>query len=106
MISMFMVAIPVSAVIGAPLSTSILYLDGFLGFKGWQWVFISEAIPRAILSRHWFYMTDHPSQAHWLEPDERDWLVRRQEAEVRQREAAHSMSVWQVLRNPRAIALG
>ena len=68
MISMFMVAIPVSAVIGAPLSTSILYLDGFMGIKGWQWVFISEAIPALILSVvTWFYMTDHPSQAHWLE---------------------------------------
>jgi MFS transporter, ACS family, tartrate transporter len=42
MVSMFMVAIPMSAVIGAPLSTSILYLDGFLGLRGWQWVFISE----------------------------------------------------------------
>jgi MFS family permease len=44
MVSMFMVAIPVSAVIGAPLSTSILYMDGYLGFRGWQWVFISEAV--------------------------------------------------------------
>src|SRR3978361_2491675 len=33
MVSMYMVAIPMSSVIGAPLSTSILYLDGFLGFK-------------------------------------------------------------------------
>jgi MFS transporter, ACS family, tartrate transporter len=107
MISLYMVAIPVSAVIGSPLSTSILYMDGFLGIKGWQWVFISEAIPALILSVvTWFYMTDHPSVAKWLEPDERDWLIKRQEAEVRQREAAHSMSVAQVLRNPRVIALG
>jgi ACS family tartrate transporter-like MFS transporter len=49
MVSMFMVAIPVSAVIGAPLSTSVLYMDGFLGLRGWQWVFIrgrSGADPR------------------------------------------------------------
>ena len=45
MVSMFMVAIPVSAVIGAPLSTSILYLDGFMD-RGWQWIFIREACPR------------------------------------------------------------
>jgi MFS transporter, ACS family, tartrate transporter len=71
--------------------------------RGWQWVFISEAIPALILSVvTWFYMTE----ALWLEPDEREWLVARQEAEVRQREAAHSMSVLQVLRNPRVIALG
>lgn len=107
MVSMYMVAIPVSAVIGAPLSTSILYMDGFLGFKGWQWIFISEAIPALVLAVvTWFYMTDHPSQAKWLEPEERDWLVKRQEAEVRQREAAHSMSIWQVMKNPKVLALG
>ena len=82
-------------------------MDGFLGFKGWQWVFISEAMPALILSVvTWFYMTDHPSQAKWLEPEEREWLVARQEAEVRQREAAHSISVLQMLRNPRVLALG
>src|ERR1700761_7773611 len=41
MVSMYMVAIPVSAVIGAPLSTFILgIMDGVMGFRGWQWVFI------------------------------------------------------------------
>jgi len=108
MVSMYMVAIPVSAVIGAPLSTWILSaMDGVGGFKGWQWVFILEAIPALVLSVvTWFYMTDHPSQAQWLEKDERDWLVKRQEAEVRQREEAHGMSVWQTMKNPKVIALG
>jgi ACS family tartrate transporter-like MFS transporter len=107
MVSMYMVAIPVSAVIGAPLSTSILYMDGVLGLRGWQWIFISEAIPALILSVvTWFYMTETPAVANWLAPDERDWLVKRQAAEVRQIEQAHGMSVWQVIRNPRVLALG
>ncbi len=108
MVSMYMVAIPVSAVIGAPLSTYILgVMDGVMGFKGWQWVFLLEAIPALVLSVvTWFYMTDHPSQAQWLEADERDWLVKRQEAEVRQREDAHGMSVWQTMKNPKVLALG
>jgi MFS transporter, ACS family, tartrate transporter len=107
MVSMYMVAIPVSSVIGAPVSTSILYLDGFWGIKGWQWVFISEAIPALILSVvTWFYMTETPAQARWLANDERDWLVKRQAAEVRQIEDSHRMSVWQVLRNPKVLALG
>ena len=50
MVAMFMVAIPFSAVIGSPLSSAILYADGFLGLRGWQWVFISEAVPAVILS--------------------------------------------------------
>jgi MFS transporter, ACS family, tartrate transporter len=97
----------VSAVIGAPLSTAILYLDGFLGFRGWQWVFISEAIPALILSVvTWFYMTESPAVANWLEKDEREWLVKRQDAEVRQIEASHGMSVWEVMKNPKVLALG
>jgi ACS family tartrate transporter-like MFS transporter len=107
MVSLYMVAIPFSAVIGAPLSTLILYMDGFLGFKGWQWIFISEAIPALILSAVvLWYMTDHPSEAKWLADDERDWLVKRQDAERRQREAVHNPSVLQVLGNPRVLTLG
>src|SRR6201986_5111897 len=100
MVSLYMVAIPFSAVIGAPLSTLILYTDGFLGFRGWQWVFISEAVPAVILSAVvLWYLTDTPAQAHWLAADERDWLVQRQAAERRQREAVHNLSVLEVLRN-------
>jgi D-galactonate transporter len=108
MVSMYMVAIPVSAVIGAPVSTLLLqFMDGLLGFKGWQWVFIAEALPAIILSVIvLFYMTDEPSQAKWLADDERAWLVNRQAAERREREAVHDLSVMQVLFNPRVVTLG
>ena len=79
-------------------------MDGFLGFRGWQWVFISEAIPALILAVvTWFYMTESPSAANWLEKDEREWLVKRQAAEVRQIEASHGMSVWEVMKNPKSL---
>jgi MFS transporter, ACS family, tartrate transporter len=107
MVAMFMVAIPLSAVIGSPLSSAILYADGFLGLRGWQWVFISEAVPAIILSGVvLWYLTDTPAQAHWLAADERNWLVQRQAAERRQREAVHNLSVLDVLRNPRVLTLG
>ena len=53
-----------------------------------------------------WYLTDTPAQAHWLAADERDWLVQRQAAERRQREAVHNLSVLEVLRNPRVLTLG
>jgi len=107
MVAMYMVAIPVSAVIGAPLSTSILYADGFLGVRGWQWVFLSEALPALILSVvTWFYMTESPAEAMWLAPDERTWLTTTQAEELRQRRAAHDYSVWETLKNPKVIAFG
>jgi ACS family tartrate transporter-like MFS transporter len=107
MVSTFMVATAVSAVLGAPLSSSILYLNDFAGLKGWQWVFVTEAIPALILSIYiLIVLKDSPAEATWLADDERAWLVERQAAERRQREAVHNLSVLQVLRNPRVVALG
>src|SRR5207342_2541617 len=60
-IGYFMAAIPLSTVVGAPVSGLLLGLDGFLGMKGWQWLFILEATPALILSVIVFlYMTDRP----------------------------------------------
>ena len=83
----FMAAIPASSVIGAPVSSMLLYLDGISGFKGWQWMFIVEALPAIILSVVvFFYLTDKPSDAKWLADDERRWLVSRLKAEEAHRE--------------------
>jgi ACS family tartrate transporter-like MFS transporter len=107
MVGMFMAATAFSAVFGAPVSGMILSMDGVAGFKGWQWVFLTEAVPALILSIViLFRLKDSPAEATWLAPDERAWLVGRQAAERRQREAVHDLSVWQVLRNPRVITLG
>src|SRR6266480_7357589 len=57
----FMAAIPLSTVIGAPLSGLLLGLNGFMGMKGWQWLFILEAAPALMLSVVvFFYLTDRP----------------------------------------------
>jgi MFS transporter, ACS family, tartrate transporter len=48
----FMTAIPLSIVLGAPLSAALLYLDGVAGLQGWQWLFIYEAIPAVLQRRH------------------------------------------------------
>ncbi|MBV8094279.1 MAG: MFS transporter [Acetobacteraceae bacterium] len=102
----FMAAIPGSAVLGAPLSALLLYLDGVAGLAGWKWMFILEAVPAVILSVvTWVYLTDRPSDAHWLEPEERTWLSERLAAEQRQRLAAQHFTVTQALLNPRVMAL-
>lgn len=102
----FMVAIPLSTVIGNPISGAILSLNGLAGLADWQWLFIIEAAPAVILSVFvWFYLTDRPSDAHWLAPEERDWLIARLEAERRQRVAARHFSVVQALTNGRVLAI-
>jgi MFS transporter, ACS family, tartrate transporter len=102
----FMAAIPLSTVIGAPISGVLLYLHGGLGLAGWQWLFIIEAVPAIILAGVvFFYLTDWPADAAWLAPDERNWLAGRLELERRQRQAVRDFSVRQSLVNPRVLGL-
>jgi len=105
-IGYFMAAIPLSSVIGAPISGLLLGLDGLLGLKGWQWLFILEAVPALLLSFVvYFYLTDRPSDAEWLRPDEREWLVERLRREDAVRKAARHYSILQALAAPRVLAL-
>ena len=102
----FMAAIPLSSAIGSPISGMILGMHGIAGLEGWQWLFIIEAAPAVVLAFvTYFYLTDLPADAQWLEADERAWLRDRLDAERRQREAAQTLSVWEVMRNPRVWAL-
>ncbi|HEX9470591.1 MAG TPA: MFS transporter [Bradyrhizobium sp.] len=102
----FMAAIPLSTVIGAPISGVLLYLHGGLGLAGWQWLFIIEAVPAIILAGVvFFYLTDRPADAAWLAPDERAWLAERLALEQRQRLAVRSYSVTEALVNPRVLGL-
>ena len=102
----FMAAIPLSTVIGAPISGALLYMHGGLGLAGWQWLFIIEALPAIVLSGVvFFYLTDRPVEANWLAPDERAWLAERLALEQRQRQAVRDYSVMEALLNPRVLGL-
>lgn len=70
---LFMACIPLSAAIGSPISTALLYLDGFFGLRGWQWLFLMEGLPPIILGFvTWFYLTASPVEAKWLDTEERN----------------------------------
>ena len=56
-----------SSALGSPVSASLVGLDGAVGFKGWQWLFIAEAPPSLVLAAvTYFYLTDRPADARWL----------------------------------------
>lgn len=75
-IAAFMTAVPVSGLIGGPLSGALLELDGLHGLAGWQWLFLLEGLPAVILGTSvLFYLKDQPETTQWLTPAERDWLV-------------------------------
>ena len=106
-VGLFMFAIPISTVIGAPISGALLNLDGWNGLKGWQWMFVIEAVPALIMSVVvYFYLTDRPADAHWLADDERRWLRDRLAAEVATRERHGAASWLHSMLDARVIALG
>jgi MFS transporter, ACS family, tartrate transporter len=74
--ALFMTAIPLSALIGAPLSGFLLETASFWSIASWKWMFIIEGIPAIILGVVVLvYLTDRPSEAKWLTPEEKDWLI-------------------------------
>lgn len=106
-VGLFMFAIPISTVIGAPISGLVLNLEGVAGLHGWQWMFILEAVPALVMTFVvWFYLTDRPADAHWLRPDESAWLQDRLDAERRNRESIVHLTWLRSLRDPRVIAFG
>ncbi len=106
-IGLFMFAIPISTVIGAPISGALLNLDGWMGLQGWQWMFVIEAVPALLLSFVvYFYLTDRPPNALWLDPEERQWLRDRLAAEAATREQHGAASWLKSMLDPRVIALG
>lgn len=107
-ISIFMLSIPISLAIGAPVSTMLLELDGLLGLKGWQWLFIIEGLPGVLLVGVVLkYLPDSPDKAKWLTDTERNWLNSELEADRRalSPQLDGSASLWRVFCNPAIIAL-
>ena len=102
-VSFFMLAIPISSIIGSPISGMLLNLGGF-GLEGWQWLFIVEALPSILVGFSVvFYLTDFPHQAHWLQRDEIAWLENVQATEKRNKEEVEHLSLFQALTDARIL---
>jgi nitrate/nitrite transporter NarK len=93
-----MTAIPLSGLVGGPLSGWLLGWNGVAGLAGWQWLFLLEGLPAVLLGGAALrYLTDRPADAAWLPADGRAWLARRLELERAQRTARHGLSLRQAL---------
>ena len=97
------VAVPLSSVIGGPFSVLLLQMNGLLGLKGWQWMFLVQGLPACMIGVLALVMLrDHPRDAHWLSPAERDALIAMLSAERRDRPAG---SLRAAITDPRVLML-
>ena len=101
----YFLAIPLTSVIGGPLSTLILEMNGFLGLHGWQWLFLIEALPALILGIIVFLiLPDGPEDATWLNESERAIIASTLAAE-KGAGTDHIRDVWAALADPRVLLL-
>ena len=102
----FTLALPIAVASGAPVSTALLGLNGLFGLRGWQVMFIFEAIPTIVIGIvAFFYLTDRPSVARWLSVEEKGWLERTIGGEQRQIEAHHGTGLLRSFFDPKVLLL-
>jgi MFS family permease len=80
----FLLGIPLSSVVGGPLSGALLGLDGVWGLAGWQWLYIAEGLPAVVLGvLIYLTLSNGPEQAAWLSPAEKRLVRARLDGERR-----------------------
>jgi ACS family tartrate transporter-like MFS transporter len=105
-IGMFTVAIPVSSFLGSPISAALLGVNGWLGLRGWQWMFVIEGAPAILLGLFClFVLSDKPSHARWLGSDQKNWLDGRLQEESAQGKRVGKIGLWSVLWNKYVLVL-
>lgn len=103
LVALFMAALPLANIIGAPLSSAILGLSGVMGLAGWQWLFLLEGAPTMLLAFLVLrFMPDRPQAASWLSEDEKAIITRSLASD----DTSEQTRFWPALRDPRVYALG
>jgi len=99
----FMTAQPLSFIVGAPLSTLILGMEGAAGLHGWQWLFLIEGLPASLLAFAVLrFLPDGPAQAEWLTDEEKRIIAARLTAE----DSSERRTLLPALLDPRVWLLG
>jgi MFS transporter, ACS family, tartrate transporter len=103
MLAWFLVGIPASSAIGAPVSGWLMQLDGVWGLQGWKWLFIAEGLPAVVLGFLVLWLlADRPETAEWLTPEERTALIGMLSEERRERPKS---GFWSSLSDVRVLLL-
>jgi MFS family permease len=93
----FYAAMPLSFVVGSPLAGLLLKLSWF-HMHGWRWLFVLEGVPAIAMGIVALgYLTDWPREAHWLRPEEREWIAGELEEEKKAKKKLRPFGIRQAL---------
>ena len=105
-VSGFLIGLPIAVAAGAPLSTALLGLDGLLGLRGWQIMYLAEGIPTLLIGIvTLFVLTDRPEQAKFLTQGEKTWLRARLDAERTAKELVRTFTLLQSMTDRKVLLL-
>jgi MFS family permease len=100
MVAILMIALPISSVLGSPVSAALLLTDGWFGLRGWHWLFIIEGLPAALLGLSCALVLPRSiSAARFLTPAQKQWLETEVARKPKDSVINAAMSFWQVLCN-------
>lgn len=104
--ALFTAGIPLSTVIGGPISGLLLGMSGIGGLPGWQWMFLMEGLPAVAIGILIFFMLpDRPRDAKWLSPEQKRWLEITLAIEPNHPAKANFLTTIKSFYNPRVITL-
>ncbi|MBO9535238.1 MFS transporter [Herbaspirillum sp.] len=105
-VALFTAAIPVSYIIGAPLSTWIMDNVHWFGWSGWRWMLVLEGVPAVIGGLFcYFYLIDRPQDAKWLTDQEKAWILDELEKDRQAKPEAKHLSTVKTMTNPKVLYL-
>jgi len=106
-VSRFYIALPLSSTVMGSLAGWLLGLGGKLGMAGWQWLFLVEGLPAVLFSVVILKMLpDGPTQAAWLNDDEKSWLQLQLDADSKLAHLGHGAGVLKALLSGRVWLIG
>src|SRR6266550_5479894 len=92
-LALLLIGIPITSILGAPLSGLILDHARWLGLGSWRWLLILEGIPALVGGVLTYYLLpSRPSQANFLNDEEKKWITEELEREEEDKRRAHSIS--------------
>ncbi|HTW62800.1 MAG TPA: MFS transporter [Terracidiphilus sp.] len=100
----FYLGVPLSLVLGGPLSGLLLEIRSRSGLEGWQWMFLVEGfLAVAMGAVSFFFLENRPAEARWLASDEKQALLAALAREEEERRAAGPAQLLTMLRSPRVL---